>query len=356
MSEPLDRMVRVRHAPEARRSPQRSRRVALAALAALLAALPGCGSEPATAPGEPLARAGDEIVACGRFFHTGTPVVLWLDPKGYDAYRTHRHFAPDEEGPRLAPERLARYGSYRRRLPEDLALRVRREGWTFDDLRRVITQVVIHFDACGTSRRCFEVLHDERGLSCHFLVDLDGTIYQTLDLKERAWHAAQANEFSIGIEIAHIGAYSDTTQLDIWYRPEEGEHDSRRKIVLPEALGESGLPADFVGRPSRPELFRGSIHGRELLQYDFTEEQYRALERLLVSLCRIFPRIPARVPTNEKGEMLRTAFPNDDALYSYRGLLGHWHVSTGKIDPGPAFDWERILRALRGAGIPSERE
>jgi len=37
--------------------------------------------------------------------------------------------------------------------------------------------------------QCFKVLHDHRDLSVHFMLDLDGTIYQTLDLKERAWHA-----------------------------------------------------------------------------------------------------------------------------------------------------------------------
>ena len=42
-------------------------------------------------------RTGDEIVAAGQFFHTGTRVVLWLDPGGYDAYRTERRFAPIEK-------------------------------------------------------------------------------------------------------------------------------------------------------------------------------------------------------------------------------------------------------------------
>ena len=42
-------------------------------------------------------RTGDEIVAAGQFFHTGTPVVLWLDPGGYDAYRVERRFGPIEK-------------------------------------------------------------------------------------------------------------------------------------------------------------------------------------------------------------------------------------------------------------------
>src|SRR5690242_2873266 len=42
----------------------------------------------------PLVRSGDEIVVCGQYFHTNTPVVLWTDPGGYDAYRVERRFAP----------------------------------------------------------------------------------------------------------------------------------------------------------------------------------------------------------------------------------------------------------------------
>src|SRR5512138_3608278 len=43
--------------------------------------------------GQRLQRRGDEIVVCGQFFHTGAPVVLWMDPGGYDAYRVEPRFA-----------------------------------------------------------------------------------------------------------------------------------------------------------------------------------------------------------------------------------------------------------------------
>ena len=42
-------------------------------------------------------RRGDEIVAAGQFVHSGTPVVLWMDPGGYDAYRVERRFSPLEK-------------------------------------------------------------------------------------------------------------------------------------------------------------------------------------------------------------------------------------------------------------------
>src|SRR4051812_50217838 len=42
-------------------------------------------------------RKGDEIVVAGQLFHTGARVVTWMDPGGYDAYRTERRFSAFEE-------------------------------------------------------------------------------------------------------------------------------------------------------------------------------------------------------------------------------------------------------------------
>src|SRR5437868_2374453 len=47
-----------------------------------------------TRPGQFAKRAGDEIMVAGQPVHTGTRVVLWTDPGGYDAYRTEKRFAP----------------------------------------------------------------------------------------------------------------------------------------------------------------------------------------------------------------------------------------------------------------------
>src|SRR5690349_17579216 len=56
----------------------------------------GSVAKAAPKPGTFEARRGDEIVVAGKFVHTGTPVVLWLDPGGYDAYRVERRFSPIE--------------------------------------------------------------------------------------------------------------------------------------------------------------------------------------------------------------------------------------------------------------------
>ena len=64
---------------------------ALALILGLMTA--GCVST----PGKMLHRRGDEIMVAGQLFHTGTRVVLWSDPGGFDAYRVERRFAPWEQ-------------------------------------------------------------------------------------------------------------------------------------------------------------------------------------------------------------------------------------------------------------------
>src|SRR5437867_4981780 len=242
------------------------------------AGLSGCQSMPP--PGTPVHRTGDEIIAAGQFFHIGTPVVLWTDPGGYDAYRVERRFSPIDESAwetsKFKVNTLStpnRYGLRRSVLSAEDAERVRGGGWDLPLLQQVVDQFVIHFDASGTSRQCFEVLHDVRGLSVHFMLDLDGTIYQTLDLKERAWHATTSNARSIGIEIANIGAFppGSSERVQEWYQPRE---DGPPLITIPDGLGDGGQRRKgFAGRPAKPELIRGNIQGHDLEQYDFTPEQ-----------------------------------------------------------------------------------
>jgi len=309
-----------------------------------LATLAACS----TRPGAELVRRGDEIVICGRLFHTGAPVVLWTDPGGYDAYRTEKRFVPWTEAawkPAAAPETPNRYGLRAGNLTPDQLERVRGGGWDLATLRERVDQFAIHYDVAGTSRTCFRVLHDARGLSVHFMLDLDGTIYQTLDVKERAWHAAKANDRSVGIEIANIGAYPPgPSPLDRWYARDA---DGRTRVTLPSALGDGGLRTPgFVARPARNEPVIGTIQGQTLAMYDLTPQQYDSLERLTATLCTVLPGIRCDYPRNTDGR-LETAKLSDERLATYRGLIGHYHLTTNKIDPGPAFDWDRVVRAAR---------
>src|SRR5207249_5191998 len=130
-------------------------------------------------------------------------------------------------------------------------------AWPISLLQDKVDQFVYHFDVCGTSRQCFNILHDHRGLSVHFMLDVDGTIYQTLDVKERAWHATTSNNRSVGIEIANIGAFPEDQRgpLQDWYK---ADASGKIRIQIPPALGDGGLrTSNFVARPARPEPIRG---------------------------------------------------------------------------------------------------
>src|SRR5713101_4063949 len=98
-------------------------------------------------PGDIAARTGDEIVAAGQFFHTGTRVVLWIDQGGYDAYRVERRFSPiDKAGLEQTREETSdlvspnRYDLRRNGLTDEEIERVRGGGWDLPTLQRVVDQ------------------------------------------------------------------------------------------------------------------------------------------------------------------------------------------------------------------------
>jgi hypothetical protein len=326
----------------------------------LLLLVPACT---APRPGTRLERRGDEIVIAGQLFHTNTPVVLWTDPGGYDAYRVEKRFAPYDESTwdamttaNKAPDSPNRYNlRFAKSLHADDLERLRGGGWSLQDAQDRIDQFVIHYDACGTSRTCFRVLHDQRNLSVHFMLDIDGTIYQTLDVKERAWHATTSNDRSVGIEIANIGAYTfkEKDPFDQWYQREPAPARRgtvghvRTRLTIPPRLGDGGVRTpNFVGYTDRPEQIVGEVQGRTLRQYDLTPQQYAALEKLTATLCTALPKIRCDYPREADGKLITGKLP-DDQLATYTGLLGHYHIQANKIDPGPAFQWERVIRNSR---------
>jgi N-acetylmuramoyl-L-alanine amidase len=261
---------------------------------------------------EPNASPGSSIIVAGQPFDVGRPVVLWSDPQGFDAYQTR---CIDQSGGCCDGE-SKRYG-----IRKDVQKR------TLDELQEVVSQFVLHFDGCVNSRSCFKSMHNRPrpagsngcGLSAHFMIDADGTIYQTLDLVERAYHAEEANSTSVGVEICNRGRVDRSE----WPR----------------------LPVEYRTRPTRTVVINGESHEA----YDFRPEQYDSIVALTRTLLRVFPKIKPIIPEKD-GQVIMDTLP--DPL-SFAGILGHLHVDQGrqKWDPG-ALDWRRILRALRGFEFP----
>jgi N-acetyl-anhydromuramyl-L-alanine amidase AmpD len=303
-----------------------------AAVIALLGVL--LGEIASSALGRGRARAfgkTSEIAIDGALVPVGVPVIRWTDPQGFSAYEKHCHDRPERI--------LASHPAPGADTPERISVR-KGEG----PLGERISQFVIHFDESWTSRNCFHVLQDVRGLSVHFMCDLDGTIYQTCDVRERARHATYANDRSVGVEVAHPGVLEDSRTLAEHYK-----RDARGVYLeLPAWLGPHPVrTAGFVPRPARPEPIRGRVQGRDLTQWDFTDEQYDALAHLAAALSRSLPRIRLEVPRDAEGRVRDRAFPSPGAAAEFEGVLGHYHLQTNKSDPGPAFDWDRFLAGAR---------
>ena len=309
-------------------------------------------------------RFGDEIMVCGELFRIGTPVVLFTDQGGYDAYRVETRFTPYADSnwtsttramsegkiewvsgnQQYAPTRFGlRHGAAATQKYEpDQLEQIRGGGWTLPQLQKVVDQFVIHYDVCPTSEICFKVLHDMRGLSVHFMLDVDGTIYQTLDLKERTWHATISNNRSIGIEIANMGAYGidqSTSSLDRYYKKDDKGNVS---FDLSPQLMKAVRNKNASLKPVRNELIVGEIQGSKLRQYDFTKEQYAALIKLTAALSEVFPEIKLEYPKDADGKLILKALPRDE-WSSFKGVLGHYHVQPDKSDPGPAFQWDKVI-------------
>jgi N-acetyl-anhydromuramyl-L-alanine amidase AmpD len=176
------------------------------------------------------------------------------------------------------------------------------------------------------------------------MIDIDGTIYQTLDVKERGFHATIANDRSVGVEIANMGAYPklDGSPLLKWYAKDD---QGRWRITIPKDKGDGGIRTPgFIGYPER--LVTGEIQGRTLTMFDLTAEQYDALAKLTAALHIALPKIALDYPRDANGSLnLNTLEPQ--AFTDFRGILGHWHIQKNKSDPGPALDFERLIREAR---------
>src|SRR5512138_2032559 len=267
-------------------------------------------------------KASGEVIIGGIRFQTDAKVVNFTEGPKWNAtvescIATDNDATPfarckDLGGGKWAPFQ----GDGGRMFARRYQVRPKVQDRSYKTAKQVIRQFMIHHDGCATSDMCFSVLQNERGLSCHFLVDNDGTIYQTLDLALEGWHGSELNHESIGVELCN--------RADRW---KDRDYYARRGI-------NRGVKAC-------------KINGHVIDSFDFTKEQYEQMILLGRALRRLLPNIPAEFPQSSPGQvMLDTiGYP---ALDKFNGYIGHYHLTTNKWDPGP-WDFREFLQKVRGA-------
>lgn len=136
----------------------------------------------------------------------------------------------------------------------------------FDERALPITMIVLHYTGMETARAAIDRLRDpEAKVSCHYLVDEDGTVLEMVAEDQRAWHAGKShwrgctdcNSASIGIEIVNPGhefGYREfpEAQVDAVVRLVHGIKD-RYEITRGNVVGHSDIAPSRKRDPG--ELF-----------------------------------------------------------------------------------------------------
>mgnify|MGYP001161295474 FL=1 len=90
----------------------------------------------------------------------------------------------------------------------------RYKSLNFDLRKKKISFLIFHYTETNDLAKAIKLLTSKkRRVSCHYVVDTNGTIYNLVDEKKRAWHAGESmwkrskdiNSRSIGVEIVYPG-------------------------------------------------------------------------------------------------------------------------------------------------------
>ena len=165
---------------------------------------------------------------------------------------------------------------------------------------RIPQMIITHWDVCLSAKSCHRVLN-KRGISSHFVIDNDGTIYQMVDTQHVAWHAPPVNNISIGIDLSNAF------------------YTKYQRIYRKRGFG------------NRPVLEDSIVHGRKLPAHlGYYPAQIEAYKALLKTLCKHYD-IPLQCPKDAAGLLWRTVF-GDVTRKKFQGVACHYHVTKNKID------------------------
>jgi N-acetylmuramoyl-L-alanine amidase len=184
-----------------------------------------------------------------------------------------------------------------------------------------IEMIVVHFTASGTCAGTVSWFKNpQSGVSAHYIIDRDGSIVQLVQDGDTARHAGlpedlvrndtiRPNSRSIGIEIVNWGNLEKKDNK--YYNWTGNEH--------------MGQVVGAGGKYWEP----------------YTVAQYDSLIELVSYLCKRY-NVPIQYPPLGPS----TYYEKAQDLAAFKGILGHSAINRGKPDPGPHFDWNRLMDGL----------
>ena len=171
----------------------------------------------------------------------------------------------------------------------------------------------------GDERRIFNTLR-RRGLGIHWTIPYDGVIYQHCDPALVAVaHAGRGNNSrSMGVELQNRGF-------------PKRRADGRDRTKAPAVPTRASVVS--AGRGKFPRgIYRDRLHGRRVSMCYFTVEQVEAWICLCDALTAADIIVP-QVPKNSAGELIQRQLPPSKRK-RFEGVVGHYHLSGKKYDPG----------------------
>jgi N-acetylmuramoyl-L-alanine amidase len=249
------------------------------------------------------------IIVCGKAFPINAKVILWNEKNGLNAYDESKVITKEQDrrtGKIITKVISGKRYSSRKILSPNLS-----------QLQSIISQFFLHHSGLYHARDTFNVLHNQRKLSVTFILDDDGTIYQTLDVKEKAWHGGECNPISVGIEIDSKAFVKTKTEYD-------AEHQERFKV------GPRKQKLDWVQK-------------NWVLGYEYSDQQYKSLIALAKTLSNVFPLLKNMDFPRTNNRVIKSVISKP---LEHKGIICHYNTSDTKSDP-ISFDHERLIRGIK---------
>ena len=197
-------------------------------------------------------------------------------------------------------------------------------------------QIVLHHTAGHLQGDLSTLTTDNFHVSVAFVIARDGTIYQLFNSNRWSYHLGPkalggnkpGSKRSIGIELSNYG-YLDKkgTDLETPYSKEQRKKGRAPDIYCSEAEKELYTKLEI---PYRDKQYYAT----------FSDEQYRALVKLLRYLCATY-NIPAAFLSDQD------RYNHTMKVVGFKGIVSHVNYRKDKWDLGLAFDWQRVMNEMK---------